>query len=142
MTTTTSSASYTVATRIHPAQRSTTSLVTKQHDKRSRDGPPQRRNRTQSFNSHNQNVAVTNRPSSSLSWPQVSRVRDIEPRSPRASIPRQILFYDRHRPHYGFTNFSAHPVTYKGKIYPTSEHLFQSFKVSPSVYPIPNYEKN
>ncbi|EIM85392.1 DUF1768-domain-containing protein [Stereum hirsutum FP-91666 SS1] len=39
-----------------------------------------------------------------------------------------ILFYHRHEPHYGFTNFSDHPVTYKKKVYPTSEHLFQSFK--------------
>jgi hypothetical protein len=51
------------------------------------------------------------------------------PDSPRRSRPR-ILFYHKHDPHYGFTNFSAHPVTYMGKRYPTSEHLFQSFKVS------------
>lgn len=44
------------------------------------------------------------------------------------SRPR-ILFYHKHDPHYGFTNFSPHPVMYKGKKYPTSEHLFQSFKV-------------
>ncbi|KAI0080961.1 DUF1768-domain-containing protein [Panus rudis PR-1116 ss-1] len=42
--------------------------------------------------------------------------------------PPPVLFYHRHEPHYGFTNFSAHPVTYEGKVYPTSEHLFQSFK--------------
>jgi diaminohydroxyphosphoribosylaminopyrimidine deaminase/5-amino-6-(5-phosphoribosylamino)uracil reductase len=47
---------------------------------------------------------------------------------PRAARPR-ILFYHKHDPHYGFTNFSPHPVNYKAKIYPTSEHLFQSFKV-------------
>ncbi|PCH42128.1 DUF1768-domain-containing protein [Wolfiporia cocos MD-104 SS10] len=41
---------------------------------------------------------------------------------------RQILFYHKHEPYYEFTNFSPHPVTYKGKVYPTSEHLFQSFK--------------
>lgn len=41
----------------------------------------------------------------------------------------RILFYHRHEPHYGFTNFSDHPVMYEGKRYPTSEHLFQSFKV-------------
>ena len=40
-----------------------------------------------------------------------------------------ILFYHKHEPHYGFTNFSPHEVVYKGKVYPTSEHLFQSFKV-------------
>lgn len=57
--------------------------------------------------------------------------------SPRRSSPRtivrpRILFYHKHDPHYGFTNFSEHPVVYKGKRYPTSEHLFQSFKVSMS----------
>jgi diaminohydroxyphosphoribosylaminopyrimidine deaminase/5-amino-6-(5-phosphoribosylamino)uracil reductase len=41
----------------------------------------------------------------------------------------RILFYHKHDPHYGFTNFSPHSVTYNGKVYPTSEHLFQSFKV-------------
>lgn len=40
-----------------------------------------------------------------------------------------ILFYHRHEPHYGFTNFSDHPVVYQDKKYPTSEHLFQSLKV-------------
>jgi len=41
----------------------------------------------------------------------------------------RILFYHRHEPHYGFTNFSDHSVMYNGRSYPTSEHLFQSFKV-------------
>ncbi|KAJ3732656.1 hypothetical protein DFJ43DRAFT_1154051 [Lentinula guzmanii] len=40
----------------------------------------------------------------------------------------RILFYHKHNPHYGFTNFSRHSVDYMGKRYPTSEHLFQSFK--------------
>jgi len=48
---------------------------------------------------------------------------------PRTPTRHRILFYHRHDPHYGFTNFSAHPVFYNGKRYPTSEHLFQSFKV-------------
>ncbi|EIW79343.1 DUF1768-domain-containing protein [Coniophora puteana RWD-64-598 SS2] len=39
-----------------------------------------------------------------------------------------ILFYDKHKPFYEFTNFSSHPVQYNGKTYPTCEHLFQSFK--------------
>jgi len=43
-------------------------------------------------------------------------------------IRDRILFYHRKDPHYGFTNFSPHPVVYQGKRYPTSEHLFQSFK--------------
>ena len=42
----------------------------------------------------------------------------------------KILFYNKHEPYYGFTNFSPHPVMYQGKQYPTSEHLFQSLKVS------------
>lgn len=49
--------------------------------------------------------------------------------SPRTPMRHRILFCNRHDPHHGFTNFSAHPVVYKGKRYPTSEHLFQSFKV-------------
>ena len=50
-------------------------------------------------------------------------------RSPQRAGRPQILFYNKEDPYYGFTNFSAHPVIYKGKRYPTSEHLFQSFKV-------------
>lgn len=42
----------------------------------------------------------------------------------------KILFYDKHKPYYEFTNFSPHEVVYEGKRYPTSEHLFQAFKVS------------
>ena len=41
----------------------------------------------------------------------------------------RIFFYHKHEPHYGFTNFSDHPVIHQGRTYPTSEHLFQSFKV-------------
>lgn len=47
---------------------------------------------------------------------------------PRTPTRHRILFYHRHDPYYGFTNFSAHPVVFNGKRYPTSEHLFQSFK--------------
>lgn len=47
---------------------------------------------------------------------------------PGGSRRPRILFYHKHNPHYGFANFSYHPVVYKGKTYPTSEHLFQSFK--------------
>lgn len=42
----------------------------------------------------------------------------------------KILFYDKHKPYYEFTNFSPHEVVFEGKRYPTSEHLFQAFKVS------------
>ena len=51
--------------------------------------------------------------------------------SPRTPIRPRILFYHKNAPYYGFTNFSTHPVIYRGKRYPTSEHLFQSFKVIP-----------
>jgi len=47
---------------------------------------------------------------------------------PRTPTRHRILFYHRQDPHYGFTNFSPHPVVFNGKRYPTSEHLFQSFK--------------
>jgi len=39
-----------------------------------------------------------------------------------------ICFYDKSKGYYEFTNFSPHPVKYKGNIYPTSEHLYQAFK--------------
>ncbi|GLB34610.1 putative protein with domain of unknown function (DUF1768) [Lyophyllum shimeji] len=67
----------------------------------------------------------------SLSSPKSSS-SSTPPDSPSSQkSPRQrprILFYHKHDPHYGFTNFSDHPVIYNGKKYPTSEHLFQSFK--------------
>ena len=49
--------------------------------------------------------------------------------SPTSTRNRPILFYHKHEPHYGFTNFSNHAVKYEGRVYPTSEHLFQSLKV-------------
>ncbi|KAF8176129.1 hypothetical protein K438DRAFT_1607697 [Mycena galopus ATCC 62051] len=52
-------------------------------------------------------------------------------RSPRTPTRARILFYHKTDPHYGFTNFSSHPVFYDNKRYPTSEHLFQSFKFQP-----------
>ncbi|KAF8869895.1 hypothetical protein CPB85DRAFT_1356184 [Mucidula mucida] len=39
-----------------------------------------------------------------------------------------ILFYNKNQSHYSFTNFAEYPVVYNGERYPTSEHLFQSFK--------------
>jgi hypothetical protein len=57
---------------------------------------------------------------------------NLSPGSPR----HRILFYHKHDPHYGFTNFSAHPVVFQGKTYPTSEHLFQSFKV---IFSLPDF---
>ncbi|KAJ3888168.1 hypothetical protein GG344DRAFT_54217 [Lentinula edodes] len=40
----------------------------------------------------------------------------------------RIFFYHKHQPYFEFTNFSRHAVSYEGKMYPTSEHLFQAFK--------------
>ncbi|KAJ7081843.1 hypothetical protein B0H15DRAFT_447995 [Mycena belliarum] len=51
--------------------------------------------------------------------------------SPRTPTRPRILFYHKTDPHYGFTNFSPHAVVYDNKRYPTSEHLFQSFKFQP-----------
>ncbi|KAG5653228.1 hypothetical protein H0H81_001611 [Sphagnurus paluster] len=66
-------------------------------------------------------------PSDLLSSPKPSPPGS--PAPPKSPRPRsRILFYHKHDLHYGFTNFSDHPVIYKGKKYPTSEHLFQSFK--------------
>ena len=48
---------------------------------------------------------------------------------PLPATRQRILFYHKNDPYYGFTNFSPHSVIYKDKEYPTSEHLFQSFKV-------------
>ncbi|KAJ7168649.1 hypothetical protein C8R46DRAFT_1033857 [Mycena filopes] len=64
------------------------------------------------------------------------RIPNMTPISSRRGSPRtptrgRILFYHKTDPHYGFTNFSSHPVFYDGKRYPTSEHLFQSFKFQP-----------
>ncbi|KAL1724538.1 hypothetical protein EV715DRAFT_269037 [Schizophyllum commune] len=52
-------------------------------------------------------------------------------KKPERRLPgpdQRIYFYDKHAPHYSFTNFSPHSVRYKGKRYPTSEHLYQAFK--------------
>ncbi|KAJ7654087.1 DUF1768-domain-containing protein, partial [Mycena polygramma] len=46
-------------------------------------------------------------------------------------VPRRqrILLYPRRQTeYYGFSSYSPHPVTYNGKGYPTSEHLFQAFR--------------
>jgi predicted NAD-dependent protein-ADP-ribosyltransferase YbiA (DUF1768 family) len=58
--------------------------------------------------------------------------KPVKTRSPSSSpvVPSgRILFYNKHEPYYGFTNFSPHAVYYHNKSYPTSEHLFQSLKV-------------
>lgn len=58
--------------------------------------------------------------------------------SPTQTRSRTIFFYHKHEPHYGFTNFSNHGVKHDGKVYPTSEHLFQSMKVCAFLQPAPH----
>ncbi|KAF8183440.1 hypothetical protein BJ912DRAFT_551949 [Pholiota molesta] len=77
-------------------------------------------------------VYRTRRAGKSASAPPTPPFPDYARRAlPEAAVvgtPKRILFYHKDDPHYGFTNFSPHPVVYNGKKYPTSEHLFQSFK--------------
>ncbi|KAK7458111.1 hypothetical protein VKT23_010019 [Stygiomarasmius scandens] len=89
-------------------------------------GQPTAHNRASRYQSHRQTL----KPSNALKSPLFST----PPSSPRFSsrhnspIRPKVYFYHKDDPHYGFTNFSPHPVMYNGKRYPTSEHLFQSFK--------------
>ncbi|KAJ7192436.1 DUF1768-domain-containing protein [Mycena pura] len=54
-------------------------------------------------------------------------MKSTDPR--RTENRRQIFFHSRRIDQYHcFTNCTPHPVTYNGKVYPTSEHLFQAFK--------------
>ncbi|KAJ6507726.1 hypothetical protein C8R47DRAFT_1208766 [Mycena vitilis] len=81
--------------------------------------------------------SVYHRPRKESTAPNMAlKMPAMSPISPRRSSPRtptraRVLFYHKTDPHYGFTNFSAHPVFYDNKRYPTSEHLFQSFKFQP-----------
>ncbi|KAJ7155450.1 DUF1768-domain-containing protein [Mycena crocata] len=50
-----------------------------------------------------------------------------EPAIPPNQKSIKILF-GPHGPHSDFDQFSLHPVTYNGAVYPTSQHLFQAFK--------------
>ncbi|KAJ6587929.1 hypothetical protein B0H19DRAFT_1012743 [Mycena capillaripes] len=46
-----------------------------------------------------------------------------------AEIRQRITFYPRQKQQYhGFSNYAPHSVTYNGRRYPTSEHLYQAFK--------------
>lgn len=42
----------------------------------------------------------------------------------------KIRFYRQNDPYGEFSNFSAHPINLKGKVWPTSEHYFQAQKFS------------
>ena len=41
---------------------------------------------------------------------------------------RRILFYKVKETYAEFSNFSPHPITLKGRVWPTSEHYFQAQK--------------
>ena len=112
----------TTQTRLLLNNGSTTSLVPKPSSPEHVQQHKRRRVQSLSY----QSPVPMSKPNHSL--PQLSTAQDTQERPPRT--PLRILFYHRHLPYYEFTNFSEHPVKYKGKRYPTSEHLFQSFKVS------------
>jgi hypothetical protein len=102
------------------------------HSDHSGESPsPNSPRRTESPRSPEVKVAL-NTPTPLNSAPATPVQREASPQPTRSSptLPPRILFYHREDPHYGFTNFSPHSVTYKGRKYPTSEHLFQSFKVA------------
>ncbi|KAG1752326.1 uncharacterized protein EDB91DRAFT_1044610 [Suillus paluster] len=79
--------------------------------------------------SHSPQTSSTHRasPSPQSSPPTTRPTLPSRTTSPNGK-PEKILFYHAHDPYYGFTNFSSDPIEYKGKTYPTSEHLFQSLK--------------
>jgi predicted NAD-dependent protein-ADP-ribosyltransferase YbiA (DUF1768 family) len=61
--------------------------------------------------------------------------KPLYPPSPPQYKGEAIEFYDSNKAYACFTNFSKHPVTLQGVSWPTSEHLFQSFKVRHSSFP-------
>ena len=40
----------------------------------------------------------------------------------------RIYFYSSRKPYFEFTNFSRHPITIDGVVWPTTEHYFQAAK--------------
>ncbi|KAJ6591615.1 DUF1768-domain-containing protein [Mycena vulgaris] len=56
---------------------------------------------------------------------------------PQTRKPAGKILFGPNGPHADFDQFSSHPVTYNGVIYPTSQHLFQAFKVYPGRFLIP-----
>jgi len=61
-----------------------------------------------------------------------------KPKTPDLPIlpqePRQIRFYNKGEPYYDFTNFAEVSVPFDGKVWSTSEHLFQAWKVRHSSF--------
>jgi hypothetical protein len=102
-----------------PPPTQSTTRIEPRHRRNSVDHPPPQTPRRMSFSSPVDPPVI----------PGIN-VAYVPNRHRRDSYQRhRILFYHKHEPYYGFTNFSDHPVMYEGKMYPTSEHLFQSFKV-------------
>ena len=48
--------------------------------------------------------------------------------SDQSAVPTVIRFYSTADEYGCFSNFSAHPIHLKGKVWPTSEHYFQAQK--------------
>lgn len=47
--------------------------------------------------------------------------------------PLTIRFYETDKPYGCFSNFSKHPVSFEGRVWPTSEHCFQATKFTAKV---------
>ncbi|KAK7012245.1 DUF1768 domain-containing protein [Favolaschia claudopus] len=62
----------------------------------------------------------------------LSKKAEATPTPSKVEIPRkkptEKILFGPNGPHADFDQFSLHPVTYNGVIYPTSQHLFQAFK--------------
>ncbi|KAG8903472.1 hypothetical protein FRB99_003250 [Tulasnella sp. 403] len=105
------------------------------------DEPPPRRKRTQSVSQdeapdHDFLKKITKAPYAPVQGPTAPNFRPSRGHYHTTSRyydvtedgPTVIKFYERGQPYFNFTNFSPHPVEYRGKTYPTSEHLFQALK--------------
>ncbi|KAF7356629.1 DUF1768 domain-containing protein [Mycena venus] len=61
--------------------------------------------------------------------PEPIKKRESPPKiKPIQKKPAEKILFGRNGPHSDFDQFSLHPVTYNGVIYPTSQHLFQAYK--------------
>ncbi|KAG8950811.1 hypothetical protein FRC00_007520, partial [Tulasnella sp. 408] len=71
-------------------------------------------------------------PSRLPDYPPNKELPDRPPNSRRLPLkppkPRPLLFYEENEKYYEFTNFAPYSVIFRGKVYPTSEHLFQARK--------------
>ncbi|KAG8893168.1 hypothetical protein FRC00_010912, partial [Tulasnella sp. 408] len=65
-------------------------------------------------------------------FPPNKELPDRPPNSRRLPVkppkPKPLLFYEENEKYYEFTNFAPYSVIFRGKVYPTSEHLFQARK--------------